>query len=60
MLMRFGLKVTAAPDGDQALEALRATAEIDVVLTDVIMPGMSGGELALHIERTIPCCRSCS
>jgi PAS domain S-box-containing protein len=54
MLVRFGLKVTAAPDGEQALEALRASVEIDVVLTDVIMPGMSGGELAIHIERNYP------
>ncbi|HEY0930989.1 MAG TPA: response regulator, partial [Gemmatimonas sp.] len=54
MLARFGLKVTAAPDGDSALAALRATVEIDVVLTDVIMPGMSGGELAIHIERDFP------
>ena len=54
MLTRFGLKVTVASNGDAALAALRSVTEIDVVLTDVIMPGMSGGELASIIEHDFP------
>ena len=45
VLGRSGYTVLDAPEGESALELLRAN-EIDLLLTDVVMPGMSGPELA--------------
>ena len=53
-LERAGYTVLAAPDGPAALELARAFAgTIDLLLTDVVMPGMHGRELAetLLVER---------
>ena len=49
-----GYKVTATADGKEAFHAFVAQADqIDLVITDLIMPGMSGRELvqALHQVR---------
>lgn len=44
---RLGYTVFEAPDGPSALELLRdAVMPIDLVITDIAMPGMSGVELA--------------
>jgi two-component system response regulator HydG len=48
---REGLEVKGATSGELALEALRA-GPVDVVLADVMMPGMSGIEL-LRAARTV-------
>ena len=37
-----GLRVTQAKDGGQGIEALRAAPETDLILMDVMMPGMDG------------------
>jgi signal transduction histidine kinase/CheY-like chemotaxis protein/HAMP domain-containing protein len=37
-----GLRVTRAGDGRQGIEALRAAPDIDLILMDVMMPGMDG------------------
>lgn len=42
----LGFEVVAAATGDAALDLLACDATIDVLFTDVIMPGMDGGELA--------------
>ena len=56
MLVRYGYSVVKTRGPAEALERLR-TAEaprVDLLLTDVIMPGMSGRELADQAERLRP------
>jgi CheY-like chemotaxis protein len=54
ILERFGYTVIEAPEAETALGLIRADEfQFDVVLTDAVMPGMSGLELAefLAVER---------
>jgi PAS domain S-box-containing protein len=54
-LERAGYTVLTAGDGDDALRASRAWDNpIDVLVTDVVMPGMHGPELAYRIRRERP------
>ena len=46
MLEDFGCEVITAPSGNDALEKLSADRRIEVLITDLNMPGMSGYELA--------------
>jgi PAS domain S-box-containing protein len=51
-LERHGYRVLAAPNGAAALAIVRAYAgTIDLLLTDVVMPGMNGRELADQVKR---------
>lgn len=56
MLMKLGHRVTLTYGPEEALDAFRADATIEVVLTDYTMPGMSGIELApkMYEIRPIP------
>lgn len=46
-----GYTVLAARDGANAIEAARGWGgPIHLLISDVVMPGMSGGELAAHLE----------
>jgi PAS domain S-box-containing protein len=45
-LTRHGYRVREAADGVEALASIAAEGAPDVLLTDVVMPRMSGGELA--------------
>lgn len=42
ILTKEGYAVTSAADGATALEAARAAGRIDIVFTDVVMPGLDG------------------
>ena len=53
MLRRQGFDVISAPDPEAALE-LAGVEPFDVVVTDVVMPKMSGAELADRISETFP------
>lgn len=51
-LRKAGLRVLEAVSGEQALEVIATRSEpIDVLLTDVIMPGMDGYTLAQIVRR---------
>lgn len=52
-LENAGHEVLAFSDGEEALPALRA-AEIDILISDLVMPGMNGIELARHARDRIP------
>lgn len=50
MLEEFGYRVIPAPSPDQALSIAKEYPEkIDLLLTDVVMPGMNGRELSARI-----------
>ena len=55
ILAEFGYRVMHAGNGDEAIELAGGHGErIDLLLTDVVMPGMSGRELANRLTRTRP------
>jgi CheY-like chemotaxis protein len=54
LLERAGYEVLAVKDGASALEAARRAQPFDVLVTDVIMPNMSGIELAVHMMDDYP------
>ena len=56
LLERAGLEVVAATNGAAALESLKHTRDIDIVLMDIMMPIMDGYETMIAM-RNIPTCR---
>jgi two-component system, cell cycle sensor histidine kinase and response regulator CckA len=54
LLSRAGFRVSAAEDRAGALSALAAAKEIDLVVTDVIMPELSGPELVRVLRKQRP------
>jgi len=54
LLEELGWHVLAANGGSEALQIIAAHPEIDVVLTDQVMPGMTGLELADAIRYARP------
>jgi CheY-like chemotaxis protein len=55
VLSAFGYKVLTASNGTRALELFRQSpSNIDMVVTDLVMPGMSGRELIDHLRRLAP------
>ncbi len=54
-LFRYmGYEVFAANNGEDALDILKRTPDIDVLFTDVVMPGMSGIELSKRSREIAP------
>jgi PAS domain S-box-containing protein len=54
MLEQYGYQVLSAESAHKALEIEGATKTIDVLLTDIVMPGMNGSELARAIRERRP------
>ncbi len=55
ILTAAGYTTMCAANGDEAIAILSADdAAVDLLLTDVVMPGMSGHELAAHIKVSHP------
>jgi PAS domain S-box-containing protein len=54
ILVGLNYKVVTAPNPAAALDLLRSKSEIDLLLTDVVMPGMNGRELANDVLKSRP------
>jgi CheY-like chemotaxis protein len=50
ILARAGYRVTSSASGEAALLTIAQNGNPDLVLTDIVMPGMSGWELARRLE----------
>jgi two-component system cell cycle sensor histidine kinase/response regulator CckA len=53
-LSRAGYTVTSAADGDEGLELVEAGKEFDLVVSDVVMPGMDGPAMVREIRKRHP------
>jgi CheY-like chemotaxis protein len=51
ILEREGFIVSAAADGEKAIEILREIRP-DVLVTDLMLPSVSGGDLIRHVRKT--------
>lgn len=56
ILSRSGYNAVAAYDGDSALETALLTPP-EMLITDVVLPGMTGIELAITMRRIFPECK---
>ena len=51
LLINLGYSVLCAQDGNEALNLLKDNHDIDMILSDVIMPGLSGMDLAIEAKK---------
>ena len=54
VLRGLDYRVVAAPNAEAALDLLRSDRTVDLLLTDIVMPGWNGRELASEAERVRP------
>jgi PAS domain S-box-containing protein len=52
-----GYDVVAAIDGEQAVEIVRSAPAFDFLITDMMLPGMSGLDVARDVRARWPACR---
>ncbi|MEM1051404.1 MAG: response regulator [Pseudomonadota bacterium] len=53
-LARAGYQITACADGEDGLEAMGANSDFDIVVSDVVMPGMDGPAMVRAIRQAHP------
>jgi CheY-like chemotaxis protein len=54
VLRERGYRVQESASAVEALELISPEAPFDLVITDVVMPKMSGQELCQHVRRRVP------
>jgi CheY-like chemotaxis protein len=54
ILESLGYRVLTATNGREALQVYQAAEEVDLVITDLVMPGMGGEELAQELAKMTP------
>jgi len=54
ILSAYGYRVLMANSGQKALDVLAGSARVDLVITDLVMPVMSGRELVEHVRHLSP------
>ncbi|MEQ4596907.1 MAG: response regulator, partial [Methylobacteriaceae bacterium] len=54
VLRELGYRAIEAPDGPSGLEIVRSSARIDLLVTDVGLPGLNGRQLADHARTLRP------
>ncbi len=54
LFQNFGYEVLCAKSGEEALDLLQRVNGIDILFTDVVMPGMNGLELAERARALLP------
>jgi CheY-like chemotaxis protein len=54
VLRSLDYRVTAAPNAEAALDLLRSNRKVDLLLTDIVMPGWNGRDLGKEAERIRP------
>jgi DNA-binding NtrC family response regulator len=54
ILMPSGYATVSKPDAESALAVIREGKQIDLVITDLRMPGMSGSELTTILRQILP------
>lgn len=52
LLERFGMKVVSAEEGEVALDLLQSDGQVDIVLMDIMMPGMDGFSIIQHLRHS--------
>jgi two-component system cell cycle sensor histidine kinase/response regulator CckA len=58
ILQRAGYTVLSAPDGVEAMRLVgEAGGRVDLLITDVVMPGLGGRDLVAHVRETLPTLR---
>ncbi|HXP62131.1 MAG TPA: ATP-binding protein [Dongiaceae bacterium] len=57
ILSAYGYRVLTANSGQKALDLIARNPAVDLVITDLVMPAMSGGELIEHLHRLSPATR---
>ena len=54
LLREAGHKTTLASTGSEALALFESATDLEIVIADIVMPGMSGFELAQHVRALRP------
>lgn len=54
LLKKLGYHVSSAADAEEAIALFEGGAEFDLVVTDIVMPGLSGVEMAAILKDRLP------